>query len=150
MWLGYFAKLQSQSSKSIFLCNYIKDIQGPFSEHHGQPSRPRYFESAWRIFRDRSIWILWLHHFDFLSPDDAVSAVNWHRIRVGRAETFWQQCWNKKAHQLWGQCETRPTTTVVYNACYHLFRKRSCMTVHRLTWASWPRQQYDTGHLCNV
>ena len=28
---------------------------------------------------------------------------------------------------------THPTTTVVYNACYHLLRKRSCITLYRLT-----------------
>ena len=64
---------------------------------------------------------------------------------------------------------THPTVTVVNNTCYHclfvcyvnkplftysltyhLFRKRSCVTVHRLAWASWPRQQCDASHLCNA
>ena len=42
-----------------------------------------------------------------------------------------------------------PTVTVVYNACFHLFRKRSCITVCRLVLANWPRQQDDTSRLCN-
>ena len=53
----------------------------------------------------------------------------------------------------WGSayCDvTHPTATVIYNACYHWFRKRSCITVHRLAWVNWPRQQYDTSHLFNV
>ena len=27
---------------------------------------------------------------------------------------------------------THPIATVIYNACYHLFRKHLCITVHRL------------------
>ena len=46
----------------------------------------------------------------------------------------------KKAHQLVGLCAKRdvmhPTATVIYNACYRLFRKRSCMTMHQFAWAS--------------
>ena len=60
---------------------------------------------------------------------------------------------NKKAHQLVGQCKTRrhPTATVVYNACCHLFRKRTFITVYRrLALANLPWQQYDTGRLCNA
>ena len=46
---------------------------------------------------------------------------------------------NKKVHQLVGSAMrdvTHPTATVVYNACYHLFRKCSYTTVHRLAWAN--------------
>ena len=38
----------------------------------------------------------------------------------------------------WGRAKldvTHPTATVVYNACYRLFRKRSFITVYRLAWA---------------
>ena len=59
----------------------------------------------------------------------------------------------RKPTNWWGNATrdvTHPTVTRVYNICYHLFRKRSCLTVHRLAWASWPRQQDDTSHLCNA
>ena len=45
---------------------------------------------------------------------------------------------NKKAHQLVGSAKrdvTHTTATVVFNAGYHLFRKRVCIAVHRLAWA---------------
>ena len=53
----------------------------------------------------------------------------------------------------WSSAErdvTHPTATVVCNTCHHLFRKRSCITMHRLAWGNWPRQQYDTSHLYNA
>ena len=56
----------------------------------------------------------------------------------------------RKSTNWWGSLKrdvTHPTATFVYNTCYHLFRKRSCMAVHLLALASWPRQQYDTSQL---
>ena len=41
----------------------------------------------------------------------------------------------RKPTNWWGSAKrdvTNPTATVVYNTCYHLFRKCSYMTVHRL------------------
>ena len=35
-----------------------------------------------------------------------------------------------------GGAVAHPTATVVYDTCYHLLRKRSCMTVHRFAWTS--------------
>ena len=51
----------------------------------------------------------------------------------------------------WGGAKrdvTHSTATVVYNACDHFLRKRSCIT--RFAWANWPQQQHDTSHLCNA
>ena len=51
--------------------------------------------------------------------------------RIGvktRRSTNW---WSSAKRDL-----THLTATVVFNACYHLFRKRSCIPVHRLAWAS--------------
>ena len=56
----------------------------------------------------------------------------------------------RKPTNWWGSAKrdvTHPTATVIYNTCHHLFRKRSYLTVRHLAWASWPQQQYGTGHL---
>ena len=48
-----------------------------------------------------------------------------HRVKQEGPPTSW-----------WGSAKrdvTLPTATVVYNACYHLLRKRSCTTLYRLT-----------------
>ena len=60
-------------------------------------------------------------------------------IKTRRPTNWWGSAKRGVAH---------PTATVVYNVCYHLFRERSCITVHRLAWADWPRQ--NASHLCNI
>ena len=45
----------------------------------------------------------------------------------------------RKPTNWWGSAKrdvSHPTATVVNNTCYHFFRKRSCVTLNRLTWAS--------------
>ena len=59
----------------------------------------------------------------------------------------------RMATDWWGSAKrdvTHPTSNVVYNACYHSFRKRSRVAVYRLAVANLPRQQYDTSRLCKA
>ena len=59
----------------------------------------------------------------------------------------------RKSTNCWSSAKpdgTHRTATVVYNTCFNRFRKRSCMTVHRLAWASGQQQQYGISHLCNA
>ena len=60
---------------------------------------------------------------------------------------------SKKAHQLVGQYETRRHSSRIECRIQYLLSlvpNCSWMTVHRLAWAWWPWQQYDTSHLCNA
>ena len=70
-----------------------------------------------------------------------------------RSVTLHETCSTRRPTNRWGsaKCDvTRPTATVVYNACYHVFRKRSCITDYQLSLANWLWQQYDTCRLCNA